>query len=170
MREMIWRGKEIKTGQWVCGDGIILDQFPCNSKIYMYSKLEKSFVWVEVDNATIGEYTGLKDKNGKKIYEGDIIMTFLPEINFKKYGVVEFIEGSFKITWKIKFWGQKFVISKKNDEWEIKEIKETEKIVKWEKKIANEQVNLYVEADKCEVIGNIYENPELLKGGKNGND
>ena len=80
------------------------------------------------------QYTGLKDKNGKEIYEGDICKR--PSSNGTKeqmaYGVIEFYKGSFCFK--------------------------------------REYVNLRIAVDNlcyhyadCEIIGNIYENPELLK-------
>lgn len=85
------------------------------------------------DDITLMQYTGLKDKNGKEIYEGDIIGTDDPE-DPSKY-IVEFIDGAFACTFiyderKVKVW-----------------LHENLEFLK--------DINL--------VIGNIYENPELVK-------
>lgn len=84
----------------------------------------------------IMQYTGLKDKNGKKIYEGDIVKGLL------KSGVIEFDKGLFGTNWDygtdrktmLGSWGTKTNL-----------------------RCLHDGLN-----DKIEVIGNIYENPELL--------
>lgn len=87
----------------------------------------------KVDKDTLGQFTGLLDKNGKEIYEGDIIRT-------KRYGVVHGQSNTqgadlFRVVYK----NAQFYID-------------------------NKLRHFYLQDSKCnEVIGNIHENPELLK-------
>lgn len=91
--------------------------------------------WIPVEKETIGQYTGLKDKNGKEIYEGDIIQ-YTSEVMTKK-------------AWNC----------------EIERIGATFAVRTGEKSYMDgSYLNVLARDKKCEVIGNILQNPELLEG------
>lgn len=69
MREILFRGKRWDNGKWETGD--LLQYQDGRTEIHSYVKGCRQAN--EVDNRTIGQYTGLEDVNGVKIFEGDIV-------------------------------------------------------------------------------------------------
>ena len=149
MREILFRGKRVDNGEWVYGvpikdqqgDVVIVESvFECEEY-----NCRGAIIWY-VDEKTVAQYTGLTDKNGKKIFDGDIIQYVFPAENAKPdIGVVKFTEYKETIN---SYFPCGFVISWINDRYLRSDI------AYW---------TCYKE-NKIEVIGNIHDNPELLKG------
>ena len=119
MREILFRGKRLDNGEWLYGD--ICHHDGVVSYIGQDERDGRMIV-EDLVPETVGQYTGLKDKNGTEIYEGDT----------DDKQVVEYWSGQLIVGWylKCKYTGD---------------------------------TGYFSPLDKFEVIGNIHDNPELLK-------
>ena len=94
MREILFRGKRMSDGEWLYGSLLQVNRkgaTECCIHSDRYSHL--------IDHATVGQFTGLTDKNGKRIFEGDIVKgLFL--FGMEVRSVVTFMDGAFGLLWQ----------------------------------------------------------------------
>lgn len=153
MREIKVRGyavEEMVNSQWVYGTGVHTTKFT-KEFAEEAGKSGETFVftesggWIEVYPESVGQYTGLKDKNDKEIYEGDIVKTH------DQNNVIEYKHGSF------------LVKGLHADEYERTYSVLYHYLV--DATIPDMPHSKYDGVTTTlEIIGNIYENPELLEG------
>lgn len=126
MREIKFRGKCMDNGEWLYGD---LVQSPDKLRKAIFASDMERDDECEVFPSSVGQFTGLKDKNGQEIYEGDILV----------YGqwVALVLWNKELATFALQFDFEKEVGMKPLGEWQT-----------------------------MEIVGNIHDNPELLKGGE----
>ena len=143
----LYRGKRVDNGEWVTGNLIQVDKptggvgYAIQHDFKPENEKDVSYITSKIDPATIGQCTGLRDKNGVLIYEGDIVCK---PVNYK--GKIH------------------------NDVWRGKvcyDVKKAAFVIKRRTKENKFMLGLFTfnKPSELEIIGNIHDNPELLKGG-----
>ena len=137
IREIEFRGKRIDNGEWTfgyfyCHKGLDKHYILPIDETSFYNGIPivpRSFSNCAINKETLGQYTGLKDKNGTKIFEGDLLY-YRNSNHDEEDGAMELIfeDGSFMIS------GDILIPLHEIHSWEL------------------------------EVVGNIYDNPELVNG------
>ena len=134
MREILFRGKRIDNGEWVKGYLICPEFDKSRAYIgYLFPDDDHDIDVAEVASSTVGRFTGLTDRNGVKIFEGDIVNFYNDDGEYSPY----------EVRWR-------------NSGFSV---------------LMNGKPNLFDELDdffrsRCEVIGNVFDNPELLEVNK----
>lgn len=139
-RQIKFRGRNIHTGEWVVGDllhiaGGCLIYFGSDTDTAEHDIERSNPIAVEffkdeiavVDPDSVGQFTGMLDKNGKEIYEGDVVLQ--QAYSGKKPMLVRFEHGAF---------------------------------VTGEHSGSSTAIRPMLIQKRCEVLGNIYDNPELI--------
>lgn len=138
MREIKFRGKRVNGGEWVKSMTISYGTIKRKmSKIFFEINPGK---WVGIIPNTIGQFTGLKDKSEKEIYEGDII-----SVNGKYPKLIRYIDE----------WASYCLANLTDLDCDLKTRYWHQVSPCWWTDYKRE----------IKVIGNVYDNPELLKGG-----
>ena len=155
MREILFRGKRMDNGEWVEG-----------TNFYVARNEVESFIENDrIDLETLGQYTGLTGKNGKKIFEGDVVVI---DHTIKTYDWEE-IPETYKPrrSYSLVYDEEKDHLTYKRNyavEWKKKD-------ARWILRNGSDQHNLtdiFSFFHNGIIIGNIHDNPELLKGGEQG--
>ena len=131
MRTIKFRGYNAKNKEWLYGCYLINrgEHFICPDGEQPHDKTWEDF---QIDPESVGQFTGLHDKNGKEIYEGDIVHCSFGHIGPEFTGTVTYADGEYVIL-----------------------------------DVDEEYMSPRDYGEKhIEVIGNIHNNPELMKGGE----
>lgn len=139
MREILFRGKRLDNGEWIEGCFVekkdpLLESDVRNAFILAQARGDSFVTWFPVDPATVGQFTGLLDKNGKRIFEGDVLRgEWFPDYNIPE-------QYTFVVKWH-------------ETGWAVEEKPYPPELLLDEKHL-----------DGCKIIGNIHDNKELLDG------
>lgn len=137
MREIKFRGKRIFDGSWAYGDML---HNSSNVPAWIMESHNPNSVYINIDPETVGQFTGSR-QNDTDFYEGDIM----------SFTVFDYNGADTQYTGVIKWCGSRFMIWHDNDQ----EFYGADGAFDLDWVIAQH--------DEPEVIGNIYENPELVK-------
>lgn len=135
-REIKFRGKR-NNGKWAYGSLVYSENIQPAIYFEVGKGAARSFDWCYVDPDTVGQFTGMRDKNEVKIFEGDIVRVCDEDEDDIDIGVVKYIEAYGKYV---------VVYSQESGNWF--DFEDTD--------------GGFMAADCSEVIGNIYDNPDLL--------
>lgn len=156
MREILFKAKRADTGEWVEGYYIyhinrticpIGDSIKPEDEQHVIMQdgfsdwnMPRDTVHFDIAPETLCQYTGLKDKNGKRIWENDIVLLREEIQDYEWKAAVKFGNPNREYNWG----------------WQLVPVGECE---------MNKDILLWIDMDiaNCEVIGNIFDNPELIR-------
>lgn len=144
-REILFKAKRKDNGEWVEGyylNVAKINHFICTGKIKLYGAV-KGIIAPEmyaIDQDTLCQYTGLTDKNGKKIWENDIVLLREEIQDYEWKAMVKFGNPNWEYNWG----------------WKLVPIGECD---------MNKDILLWIDMEiaTCEVVGNVFDNSDLLE-------
>lgn len=154
-RVIKFRGKRVDNGEWIVGflfktSYAVTTHCGLNTNIQVV-KEDLTHVSYVVDSESVGQFTGLKDTNGVEVYEGDILHFQTYEGGgFGKIGLDAYSEvcyGNHNLTDNFIYRSQGYYL---------------------DRRYSAISIHYWLQSHKATVVGNIHDNPELLKGGSNG--
>lgn len=140
MHEILFRGKRADNGEWVYGDLIHRQIWKRSVPVIIRNHDDgfDQYEEYEIDPSSVGQYTGLNDRNNEKIFDGDIVEYPIEQGKYQEKNNIH--EVVFEKRHGTAYFGIKM-----------------SEIETW-------GFDLSVPAKLMQIIGNIYDNPELLKG------
>ena len=141
MRAILFRGKRLDNGEWKCGSYV--HQYGCHEIFLESCEGEDGFDHYHVAPETVGQFTGLTDKNGKWIFEGDVIQ-------FHKY------RGEPDWVGAVKYENCLYIAAGRMPLAYEKRTGEEPYFCPFEVQISS------IDKTTIKVIGNIHDNPELI--------
>lgn len=145
MREILFRGKRADNGEWVFGDLRQYVNIVGCEDFYEIDTMSDTIGYghsYKVILETVGQFTGLTDKNGRKIFEGDIVKIIDKIVGYERLAIIVFGNPNGVYSWG----------------YQLKPISAepfATDILHW---VDMEESGAFIE-----VLGNIYDNPELLE-------
>ena len=157
MREILFRGKRLDNGEWIEGHLLTVTLREETAYLIFADSFKivcgevKASLHALVDPATVGQYTGLKDKHGKRIFEGDLLngfrYPFLRDNAHNYFAEVVWFDNSPAFG----------LVTHKNPLSAVRGISD-----------GNTEYMEDFDPNNWEVIGNVHDNPELMGGGEDG--
>ena len=159
LENIAFRGQKIKTNNWIYSNSIIQEE----DDVKFFHKIPGSnkSCYINIIPDTVGRYSNTVDKNKTKIFEGDLVkyisdcydLICVSEVKFGKYKQ-DGSSGEYRGTYCIGFYVEVLYVIR--PEWcEDEETFEFYDFLK--------QQNILEVASICDVIGNVFDNPELIK-------
>ena len=143
-REILFRAKQLDTGEWIHGIAFPHDDGSCT--MFSQHPMDGAVEGREVDPESVGEYTGMRDKSDRRIFDGDILEKISAYVDLQGREVGGALVERYVVEWDEMRWIQRQVYSSRGS--------------------IERRLMPIREALLCrfyEVIGNIYDNPELMQ-------